>query len=201
MIYHFIMNTTKPTLIIIAGPSGVGKSTILAKILPKLNNVKKLRTITTRPKRIGEGDEQYLFASAEEFENLIDSGALIEWTKINNHYYGAKKQDIDDMLEDGIYPIAAIDIKGVREYKRTFPDLLAVFLSYESLEELPERLRATRPDASEEEIERRLKTARKEMKAIDEYEYVVVNKEGHLEETIEIIINIIKQELGIKVNQ
>lgn len=192
------MNSTKPTLIIIAGPSGVGKSTILAKILPRFNDVKKLRTITTRPKRTGEGDEQYLFASQKEFEALISSGALIEWTKINNHYYGARKQDIDDMLESKIYPIAAIDVKGVREYKKTFPDLLAVFVSYESLEELPERLRATRPDASSEEIERRLNTAREEMQAVDEYEFVVVNREGELEKTVEEIEKIIIEKLKIK---
>ncbi len=185
------------TLIIIAGPSGVGKSTILAKILPKFDNIQKLRTITTRPKRTGEGGEQYHFVSTPEFENLIDTGELIEWTRINNYYYGARKKDLDNMLEQGIYPIAAIDIKGVKKYKEIFPDLLTIFISYESLEELPERLRATRPDASEAEITKRLETAKKEMEAIGEYEHIVINKKDRLEETLEKVAQIISKELNL----
>lgn len=187
----------KPTLIIIAGPSGVGKSTILESILPKFKEIKKLKTITTRPKRAGEG-EKYYFTSEDDFKNLITSGDLIEWAQIHGHFYGAKKSEVEKMIKEGTYPIAAIDVQGVRKYKKIFPDLLAIFISYDSLAELPKRLRSTRPDASEEEIQKRLTTAQGEMKAVNEYEHVVLNHEGQLNKTIDTVVGIIEKELNIK---
>lgn len=190
----------KPTLIIIAGPSGVGKSTILESILPKFKEIKKLKTITTRPQREGEGDKYY-FASEDDFKNLIASGDLIEWAQIHGHFYGAKKSEVEDMIKRGVYPIAAIDVQGVRKYYKIFPDLLAIFISYDSLAELPKRLRSTRPDASEEEIQKRLTTAEEEMKAVSEYEHVVVNHEGKFEEALNQVVAVIERELNIKSTQ
>lgn len=186
----------KSTLIIIAGPSGVGKSTILDKILPKFKQIKKLKTITTRPQRQGEGDKYY-FASERDFKKLIKSGDLIEWAQIHKHFYGAKKSEVEKMIEQGFFPIAAIDVQGVRKYRKIFPDLLAIFISYDSLDKLPGRLRETRPDASEDEIRRRFEDAKEEMKAINEYQHVVINYEGKLEDTIGMIVGIIENELGI----
>jgi len=178
--------------ILIAGPSGVGKSTIIKDIRKRFPQIEGYKTTTTREPRPGQ-DDTYHFVSPAEFQRMIAAGEMLEWAKVHNNYYGAQKQHVQKILDQGKYPIPlnAVDVQGIRAYRRMFPNLLDIFITFESLEELPERIRTTRPNASEEEIATRMASAQEELAAILEYEHVVVNKNGELQETIDKVAGII----------
>ncbi|MBI2590053.1 guanylate kinase [Candidatus Berkelbacteria bacterium] len=187
-----------PVPILIAGPSGVGKSTIIQAIVDRFPQLALYKTTTTRDRR-SSVDDKYYFVSENEFKSLIEAGRMLEWAKVHGHYYGAQKKHIQEILDHGKFPLPenAVDVQGVRTYRKVFPGLLAIFVAFESLEELPKRIRKTRPEATEEEISTRLASAQREMAAIIEYRHVVINHEGKLDKAIQEVAGIIKKILGI----
>ncbi len=191
----------QPFPILIAGPSGVGKSTIIKAVLERFRELRPFKTTTTRPPRAG-GEDRYHFVSPEEFEQLIAEGKMLEWAKVHGNYYGAQKAHVQEILDQGKFPmpVNAVDVQGVRTYKKLFPNALTIFVTYESLEELPKRIRTTRPEATETEIATRLMSAQQEMAAAGEYEHIIVNREGHLQQTVEEVAGIISTKIQARRN-
>lgn len=190
----------KPIPIILSGPSGVGKNTIARALLKQFPQIRKIKTITTRPKR-GDHDNDYVFVSDKEFRNMIDNQEFWEWTQVHDNFYGSRKSDVQTIIQQHKYPLLLIDVAGAAIYRQNFHSVLDIFIQYESLSELPERLRKTRPNITESEIVRRLATAKQEMKEKKRFKYVVKNKKGKLNKTVDQVINIIEHELKLKTNQ
>ena len=175
-------------LIVISGPSGVGKGTISEKLIEKFNSWKSV-SMTTRNPREGEIDgEDYYFVSVDEFENRINEDKFIEYAKYNDNYYGTPKDKLIEHMEDGIDSILEIEVQGAKNIKDMFNDAILIYIAPPSFDTLRERL-LNRGTESEEEIDKRMNIAKKEIEYLDIYDYVVVNDDLELatREVIEII--------------
>ena len=161
---------------VVSGPSGVGKNTLLSYILPKIEGVYYLPSLTTRPMRPGERQGfPYYFVSKETFEELIKKGAFLEWKKIHTgDYYGTHLQTILYALENGFDIITDMDVLGCQEVRKRFPHrVITIFLVPPDREELARRLGQREKD--EDLIEKRLARWDMEKKYIDSYHHVIVN--------------------------
>ncbi|MBI4185615.1 guanylate kinase [Candidatus Berkelbacteria bacterium] len=187
-----------PVPILIIGPSGVGKNAVIDRLISLFPELEPFQTTTTRPPRPGES--KYHFVSPNEFDRLIESGSFLEWEETHGHRYGTQRNQIQAILEARKYPvpISAVDYRGAQSYQRAFPGTLVIFLTFASLTDLPQRLRRTRPEMSDRDIATRLATATQEMTAVSDFDHVVVNREGKLDETIEAVAAIIEHELGLQ---
>ena len=164
-------------LIVVSGPSGGGKSTVL-KELCKLGDYRFSVSATTRAPREGERDGiDYCFVSEREFLDKISDGEMLEYVKYagNGHYYGTPKGPVGKMLGEGHDVILEIEVFGAMRVKAIFPDAVMIFLTPPTFEELEKRLRA-RGTETEETIQKRLETAKKEMEYAPKYDYLVKNE-------------------------
>lgn len=186
-----MLKSKKGIFIVISGPSGVGKGTIVKKLLERFNAWYSI-SMTTRPKRENEIDKvNYFFVTKEQFEENIKEDGFIEYATYNNNYYGTPRKEIDNKLNNNIDVIAEIEVKGARKVKELYKDSVLIYILPPSFEELETRLRNrnTEDDAT---IEKRLNIAKEELKQIDIYDYVVVN--NTVEEATNNVINIIESE-------
>ncbi|MGE5581920.1 MAG: guanylate kinase [Bacillota bacterium] len=176
-------------LIVVSGPSGVGKNTVISNLFNCWPGLKYSISATTRAPRPNEVDgRNYFFISESEFVKRIEAGAFLEWAKVYDHYYGTPKSYIEEMLAAGFDMILDIDVQGASKIKKTMPEAVLVFLSPPSLAELKKRLigRQTEPES---EIIRRLQYIKTEFQAVPEYDYFIVNREIDLTcQQIECII-------------
>ncbi|WP_448751105.1 guanylate kinase [Actinomyces sp.] len=181
------MSTSKVT--VIAGPTAVGKGTVIARLRERFPQVELSISMTTRSPRPGEVDGvHYHFVSEEEFLRLVDSGQMLESALVHGKYhYGTPRGPVDDAVKRGVPFLLEIDIAGVRQVRESLPDAQFVFLAPPSWEELVARLvnRGTE-DAAEQE--RRLLTAKTELAAEDEFDVTVVNDD--LETAVEELAQI-----------
>ena len=163
-------------LIVLAGPSGVGKGTVVSWITSRFPDFVVSVSATTRPQRPGEREgEHYYFVSPGEFQTLIAQGALLEWAVVHGeHYYGTPQVPVEALLDEGKNVILEIDVQGAKQVKRASKRALSIFLVPPSFEALSERL-AARGTESESERRRRLVTAERELRRQREFDYVVVN--------------------------
>lgn len=163
-------------LLVLAGPTAVGKGTVAARIRDERPDIHLSVSATTRPPRPGEVEgEHYYFVDDAEFDRLIADGELLEWAQVHNsHRYGTPRGPIDAALSDGRAVLLEIDLQGARQVRAARPDATLVFLLPPSWEELVGRL-VGRGTESAEERARRLRTARVELAAQDEFDYRVVN--------------------------
>ena len=162
-------------LTVLSGPSGVGKSTVVAELSRTCPQIWISVSVTTRPPRTGEVDgREYHFVGNDEFDRLVASGALLEWAQFAGNRYGTPREPLYAKLEAGVSCLLEIDLVGARQVKRAEPDARLVFLAPPSWDELVRRLtgRGTEPA---EVLERRLATARHELAAADEFEVTLVN--------------------------
>lgn len=181
----------KGKLIIISGPSGIGKDTIVSEYL-KRNNAYKSVSCTSREIREGDiPDKTYHFITKEEFEEKIKNGDFLEYTIYNHNYYGTLKNTIDEKLDNGIDVIMVIEVEGEANIKRMYPDSVSIFLLPPSMEVLKERL-IKRGNVSLEDIEDRLETAKKEIQLSTRYDYNIVN--DNLNMAVEELEKIVKKE-------
>ena len=159
----------------LSGPSGVGKSTVVAELSRTCPQIWISVSVTTRPPRPGEvNGREYHFVDNDEFDRLVASGALLEWARFAGNRYGTPREPLEQKLEAGVSCLLEIDLAGARQVKRAEPDARLVFLAPPSWDELVRRLtgRGTEPA---EVLERRLATARHELAAADEFEVTLVN--------------------------
>ncbi len=175
------MDTEKGLLIVLSGPSGVGKGTVRKRIFDDpTTSYKYSISMTTREMRVGEVDGvDYFFKTRDEFEKLIEDDAFIEYAEYVGNYYGTPVQYVRDTMNAGHDVFLEIEVEGAKQVRKKFPDALFIFLAPPSLDHLRERL-VGRGTESEEKIQSRVNEARKEVEMMNLYDYVVVNDEVDL---------------------
>lgn len=161
-------------LYIISGPSGCGKSTLIRRLLNEMKTVHFSVSHTTRPKRSMElFGKDYTFVSSEEFQRMAREGAFLEWAVVHGHQYGTSHKEIEAKLKQGDL-ILDIDVQGARQVKAKYPQGIFIFVLPSRLEELRRRLEI-RGENSPESIRERLATAKGEVEAYAEFDYIVIN--------------------------
>ncbi|GGI30665.1 MULTISPECIES: guanylate kinase [Staphylococcus] len=175
------MDTEKGLLIVLSGPSGVGKGTVRKRIFDDpTTSYKYSISMTTRSMRVGETDGvDYFFKTRDEFEKLIEEDAFIEYAEYVGNYYGTPVQYVRETMNAGHDVFLEIEVEGAKQVRKKFPDALFIFLAPPSLDHLRERL-IGRGTESEEKIQSRVNEARKEVEMMNLYDYVVVNDEVDL---------------------
>lgn len=162
-------------LTVLSGPSGVGKSTVVARIREAYPQIWLSVSVTTRPPRPGEVDgREYHFVCDEKFARLVADGELLEWARYSGYRYGTPRAPVESRLAAGVSPLLEIDVQGARQVRRAMPEALLVFLAPPSWEELVRRLtgRGTEPP---EAVRRRLEMAEEELAAEKEFDVTLVN--------------------------
>ncbi len=189
----------KGLLIIISGPSGVGKGTIRQYFM----NDDSLRlaysiSMTTRSPRQGEKDGvDYLFTTRENFEKAINDGELLEWAEFVGNYYGTPLSQVEKLREEGKNVLLEIEVQGADQVRKKCPDALSIFIIPPSMEELEKRIRGRRSEP-EEIVQQRLAKAENEMKMVSNYKYIVCNEDPQL--AAELISSIIKRHMYVEEN-
>ena len=188
-----IKQKEKGTLVVISGPSGAGKDTIINEVIKKEKiNAWVSISMTSRPLRGNEVDgKDYFFVTKGEFEDNIKKGNFLEYAKYNDNYYGTPKNKIEDYLNKGIDVILNIEIQGALQIKELIKDALFIFIMPPSMEELKRRL-INRGTDSSEKILSRFKTAYQEINEVTKYNYVVVNDD--LDQAVNKVVSILISE-------
>ncbi|MEA3376759.1 MAG: guanylate kinase [Chloroflexota bacterium] len=190
-LYNF---ETQPLLIVISGPSGVGKDTLVQRMQERDCRFYFVVTATDRPPRPDEVEgEDYFFVSTEQFESMIEENELIEYAVVYDQYKGVPKQQVREAMASGKDVVMRLDVQGAATIREIAPEAVLIFLTASSEEELEERMRA-RGEDSPEQVERRILTARQEMKRLPEFDYVVINRKGELDGAVDDVLAIIKAE-------
>jgi len=166
----------KSVLLVLSGPSGVGKSAVRAALEELLPDLPTAVSCTTRKPRPGEKDgREYHFISPAEFERKVEAGEFLEWAQVAGNLYGTPKSEVEQRLEKGEDLLFEVDVQGGRNLKSAYPETVLVFLLPPSLEALETRLKG-RSTETEAERARRLELAHKELEiGFSEYDYLVVN--------------------------
>ncbi len=190
----FILEPPKPLLIVISGPSGVGKDTVLEEMKSRGLPFHFVSTATTRPPRPEEKEGvDYFFLSQDEFARMIDEGELLEYAVVYQDYKGIPKSQVRKALASGKNVIMRIDVQGAETVRKLAKDALLIFLTPQNEDELIDRLQK-RNTEDNESLKLRIATTRQEYKKIDLFDYLVVNKDEQLSETVNMIEAIIKAE-------
>ena len=178
-------------LVVVSGPSGVGKGTVLKYVTSRDDFVYSV-SATTRKPREGEKDGvNYFFISRDRFEEMITGGELIEYAEYNGHYYGTPRAFVEKMLSAGKNVILEIEVRGAMQVKKVMPDATFIFIAPESREILEARLRG-RGTETDDVIAGRLKIADNEIRSCLMYDYIVVNRDGGMQECAEDIVRAVK---------
>ncbi|HEY8424008.1 MAG TPA: guanylate kinase [Clostridia bacterium] len=179
-------------LIVLSGPSGVGKGTVNKRVRELLPNLKKSVSVTTRPRRPGEIDGvHYHFITKEQFDDLVQNDGLLEYAQVYQNFYGTPKKPVLEALEKGEDMIFELDIQGARLIKKAYSDCVRIFISPPSIEELANRLNL-RGTETEEVKALRLSETKKELEEAKYYDYIVVNND--IDEAAKKIVEIISAE-------
>ena len=185
-------NRKSGNLIIISGPSGVGKTTLYKAVLKRFSDLLYSVSHTTRKPRYDEQQGvDYHFISEVDFKKRIHEGRWAEWAVVHGHYYGTSADFLNKGLSSGHDILLDIDVQGTMQILKHFPDSITVFLLPPSMDDLKNRLRLRGSDSGPD-IEKRLLNAKKEMEQKDTYRYVVVN--DHLNVAIEKLVSIVEKE-------
>jgi guanylate kinase len=188
------MKGANPLLIIISGPSGVGKDTVLAKMKQSRRLLHYVVTATTRPQRPAEKNGlDYHFVSDEQFKRMIENGQLLEWANVYGNLYGVPKGQVQQALAQGLDVVVKVDVQGAATIKNILPQAVFIFLTPPSLDELERRLRERKTESTEE-LKLRMETTRGELDSLPLFDYVVVNHQDRLDSTIAQIDAIISAE-------
>ncbi|MBI4731362.1 MAG: guanylate kinase [Chloroflexi bacterium] len=190
----FNLYNPQPLLIVISGPSGVGKDSVVQAIKESGLPFHFVITATTRPRRADEvHGKDYFFVSKEEFASMIEHDELIEYAIVYSDYKGIPKQQVREALASGRDVVMRLDVQGAATVRKLAPEAVLIFLTTQSEEELVERLKARKTDTAED-LSLRIATARQELKRAADFDYIVVNADGHLDDTVKTVIAIIDAE-------
>jgi guanylate kinase len=190
----FVLEPPNPLLIVISGPSGVGKDSVLEEMKSRGLPFHFVITATTRSPRPEESDgADYFFLSQDEFARMIDEGELLEYAVVYQDYKGIPKSQVRKALASGKNVIMRIDVQGAETVRKLAKDALMIFLTPQNEEELINRLK-NRNTEDNESLKLRIATTRQEYNKIDLFDYIVVNKDEQLAVAVDMIEAIIKAE-------
>jgi len=187
-------NKPEPLLIVISGPSGVGKDTVVDHMKAHGLPFHFVITATTRPARQEETHGiDYFFFSKDEFAEMIENDELLEYAFVYNDYKGIPKSQVREALASGADVVMRLDVQGAATIRELCPEAVLIFLTTENEDELVRRLKARKTE-KQDELKLRIATARKELERIDEFDYQVMNRDDRLDETVDVIKAIIHAE-------
>lgn len=185
---------TAPLLIVLTGPSGVGKDAVLTRMRKLGHPFHYVVTATTRLQREGEKNGvDYYFLSQEEFQQMVDKGQLLEWAKVYGNYYGVPRDEISQALSKGVDMIVKVDVQGAATIKKILPQAVFIFLTPPSMEELELRLKQRRSESSTD-LALRLEKAKDEIKSLPLFDYVITSRQDRLDDIISQIDAIVTAE-------
>ena len=185
---------TYPLLIVVSGPSGVGKDTLLARLKEKNLPFHFVVTANTRPPRPGEVEgRDYYFVSRDEFVAMIERDEMLEYADVYGDYKGVPKQQVREALASGQDVIMRLDVQGAMTIRRLVPEAVLIFVMAGDEGELVDRLRARRTETPES-LKVRIDTVRQELQHLPEFDYVVVNRSGALDHAVDAVLGIVRAE-------
>ncbi len=191
---EFNLYCPEPLLIVISGPSGVGKDTVIQDMMERGLPFHFVVTATTRPPRPEERHGvDYFFLSKDEFAEMIDQDELLEYAIVYNDYKGIPKQQVRQALASGKDVVMRVDVQGAATVRKLCPEAVLIFLTTHDEDELVTRL-TVRKSETPEGLKLRIATARQELKRIDIFDYVVVNEDCRLPQTVDTIAAIVHAE-------
>ena len=184
----------KGLLVILSAPSGAGKDAVLERLVKRLDDAVVYVTATSRKPRPGEiPGTHYYFYSPEKFREEIEEGNFLEWSMVHGEFKGVRRDVLGETLLGHKIVVVKPDPQGMRKIKSQLPEALTIFIMPPSVEALHKRL-TLRGTETPEQLQVRLRNAEIEMAAAPEYDYVVVNEDGKIDETVEQIAEIIRKE-------
>jgi len=190
----FCLLYSEPLLVVISGPSGVGKDAVLRGLKERRSDLHFVVTATSRAKRAGEVEGvDYIFLSRAEFEQKIAAGEFIEYANVYQDYKGGLRSQVADRLKSGKDVILRVDYQGAICYRRLFPQAVLIFLVPENTEEWLKRLK-NRGTETEESLRIRLGTITEELKSVEFFDYVICNEFGKLDQAVDLIEEIMRVE-------
>ena len=170
-----VPSTFECKLIVLTGPSGVGKGVLVKKLLGRYKEIWLSISATTRSPRKGEIDgEDYFFLKPDRFDELARNSGFLEWAEFAGNCYGTPRDQVQKKLDDGKSVLLEIELEGARQVRKTFPEALQIFLAPPSYKELERRIRGRATD-SEDDIQCRLLRAKEELKSQKEFDAVIIN--------------------------
>ncbi len=189
-----IEQPTEPLLVVISGPSGVGKDTILDHMKQRGLPFHFVVTATTRPRRPGEVEgEDYFFVEEQQFLDMIEKGELIEHALVYNDHKGVPRQQVREAMESAQDVVMRVDVQGAKTIRALAPEALLIFLTAGDEAELARRLRKRRTE-SEADLQLRLETAKEEFGYLKIFDYVVLNADSQVDKAVDTILAIIEAE-------
>lgn len=187
-----VKKTKKGLLIVVSAPSGAGKTTLCGRLFSAMPGTRFSVSCTTRAPRAGEvGGKDYFFVSDTVFKRMIARKAFVEWALVHGHYYGTPKKHLIKSINDGTDVVLDIDVQGGLAIKKLFPEALMVYIMAPTIAELKRRLLARGKD-SKQVIDLRVRNARKELKSLGRYDYLVIN--DNLENAAQDLISVVRAE-------
>lgn len=189
-----VINKNHFKIVVISGPSGVGKTTLCNKLVAQEPRLQACITATTRPPRPGEiNGKDYYFVSRETFKQWLENDELVEYIELFNNFYGTPKKSIDEIIKKGKYPLLRIDVQGAQQLRKLGYQGVFIFILPPDLATLEQRLRKRSDTIDNELLKERLKKALEEISYKDEYDFQVVN--DNLDEAISYIKTILNKHL------
>lgn len=184
----------KGRIVVLSGPSGVGKTTICEKLLANRSDLRYSVSATSRPKRqVEENGREYIFLSTEDFKRWVEQGRFVEYAEVYGNLYGTPKRSLEETLVKGYSVLMDVDVQGARELMQLYNDGIFFYIIPPDIAELERRLKKRDTD-KDEVIKSRLAKAVEELQYKDDYKFVIENK--NLDQTVAEILGVIENELG-----